>query len=173
MTRSRWGAALLVALAVAAAGHGAAPPAEKAAPPGEKAAPDPSGFGEGARYLGAASVTTDGDGNARFDLTLSAASSEGEVVTATATDPDGNTSEFSAAVPVTLPGSISGVAFVDFNANGVPDTGEPGLPGHTFFLDLNHDGLRGVGEPTSLTDAAGRYQFPALAVGSYTVREME
>jgi hypothetical protein len=59
---------------------------------------DPSGFGEGARYLGSAVVTTDSSGNARFDVTLAAATASSEVVTATATDPDGNTSEFSPTV---------------------------------------------------------------------------
>jgi titin len=67
--------------------------------------PDPSGHGEGQRYLGSATVTTDGSGNATFSVTLAAASSQGEVISATATDPGGNTSEFSAVVstsPVAL-----------------------------------------------------------------------
>jgi hypothetical protein len=58
---------------------------------------DPSGFGEGTRYLGSAVVTTDASGNASFQVTL-AATTAGEVVTATATDPGGNTSEFSQAI---------------------------------------------------------------------------
>jgi hypothetical protein len=61
-------------------------------------AADPSGFGEGARYLGSAVVTTNAGGNAGFAVTLAAATTPGEVVTATATDPAGDTSEFSAAV---------------------------------------------------------------------------
>jgi hypothetical protein len=61
------------------------------------AAADPSGFGEGARYLGSAVVTTDGSGNAHFEVVLAAPTAPGEVVTATATDPAGNTSEFSRA----------------------------------------------------------------------------
>ena len=63
------------------------------------AAADPSGFGEGARYLGSAVVTTDAGGNASFEVTLAAATTPGEVVTATATDPAGNTSEFSGGRP--------------------------------------------------------------------------
>jgi hypothetical protein len=58
---------------------------------------DPSGYGEGARYLGSAVVTTDAAGNVGFQATVGA-TTPGEVVTATATDPAGNTSEFSAAV---------------------------------------------------------------------------
>ena len=60
---------------------------------------DPPGFGEGARYLGSTVVTTDAGGNAIFDVTLAARTTTDEVVTATATDPFGNTSEFS---PVTV-----------------------------------------------------------------------
>src|SRR5207302_6199745 len=61
------------------------------------AAADPSGFGEGARYLGSALITTDASGNASFEVVLEARTTPGEVVTATATDPGGNTSEFSRA----------------------------------------------------------------------------
>jgi hypothetical protein len=60
------------------------------------AAPDPSNFGPGQRYLGSAKVTTDASGNANFSATVGAASA-GEWLTATATDPGGDTSEFSAA----------------------------------------------------------------------------
>ena len=60
--------------------------------------PDPSGFGEGERYLGATSVATDVNGNAVIGVSLAAVVSAGESVTATATDPSNNTSEFSAAI---------------------------------------------------------------------------
>jgi hypothetical protein len=55
---------------------------------------DPSGNGEGLKYLGSTSVNTDGSGNGSFDVTLPVAA-EGRQITATATDADGNTSEFS------------------------------------------------------------------------------
>ena len=45
-------------------------------------------------------MTTDGAGTVGFQVTLPAGSASGEVVTATATDPAGNTSEFSAPVAV-------------------------------------------------------------------------
>jgi hypothetical protein len=51
--------------------------------------------GESTRYLGAINVTTDASGDASFDVTLPAATSSNEIVTATATDPIGSTSEFS------------------------------------------------------------------------------
>jgi hypothetical protein len=55
----------------------------------------PSGHGEGKTYLGSITVTTDSSGNAGFTATFSAVVPEGNFVSATATDPAGNTSEFS------------------------------------------------------------------------------
>ena len=60
-------------------------------------AADPSGYGEGARFLGAAAVTTNATGNASFTAQLPVSVPAGQVITATATDPAGNTSEFSKA----------------------------------------------------------------------------
>ncbi|HXG64790.1 MAG TPA: right-handed parallel beta-helix repeat-containing protein [Blastocatellia bacterium] len=65
-------------------------------------APDPTGFGEGERLIGSTSVTTDGSCNASFSATLPAAVGAGQFITATATDPGRNTSEFSNAVAVTV-----------------------------------------------------------------------
>ncbi len=58
---------------------------------------DPSGYGEGAGYGGFRSVTTDGNGNAAFSHTVNDYYF-GDDVTATATDPGNNTSEFSACI---------------------------------------------------------------------------
>jgi IPT/TIG domain/S-layer homology domain len=55
----------------------------------------PREFLEGETYLGSAQVTTDGAGHAAIDVTLSATIQPGQRVSATATDPSGNTSEFS------------------------------------------------------------------------------
>jgi hypothetical protein len=62
---------------------------------------DASGNGEGVVDIGASSVTTDSSGNAVFSSNLSDGTSQahpGSFVTATATDPSGNTSEFSPCV---------------------------------------------------------------------------
>ncbi len=62
---------------------------------------DPSGHGEGQRHLGNKVVTTDGAGNAAsLSITLLCSFRKGEVVTATATDRAGSTSEFFAAVRI-------------------------------------------------------------------------
>jgi hypothetical protein len=55
----------------------------------------PREFVEGETYLGSTQVTTDGAGHASIDVTLPVATEAGARVSATATDPDGNTSEFS------------------------------------------------------------------------------
>jgi hypothetical protein len=61
------------------------------------AAADPSGYEQGQRYLGSTTVTTDDTGLATF-ASLPLAVGPSEVLTATATDAAGNTSEFSRAV---------------------------------------------------------------------------
>jgi uncharacterized repeat protein (TIGR01451 family) len=58
-------------------------------------APNPSGFGEGRTFLGQINVTTDGNGDATFNTTLSVAVAADQYITATATDPNNNTSQFS------------------------------------------------------------------------------
>jgi CSLREA domain-containing protein len=60
---------------------------------------NPSGFGEGQTFLGSTSVTTDASGNAGFGPLIFGGVPAGETaITATATDPDGDTSEFSECV---------------------------------------------------------------------------
>ena len=78
---------------------------------------DPSGYGQGARYLGSFPVTTDAQGNAVFQNVPLGASTAGEFLTATATDPDGNTSEFSYRA-----GSLSGLIVVGGDGQGAEVT---------------------------------------------------
>ncbi|MFB2921008.1 S8 family serine peptidase [Aerosakkonema funiforme] len=59
-----------------------------------------SGYGEGENFLGFENVTTDSSGNARFTVNLPIAVTSGQFITATATDPNNNTSEFSQMVRV-------------------------------------------------------------------------
>ncbi|MCP4901635.1 MAG: hypothetical protein GY906_32120 [bacterium] len=63
---------------------------------------DPSGYGEGEVYLGQTIVTTDESGEAEFITSFPIRLESAHIVTATAADPDGNTSEFSEAFAVTL-----------------------------------------------------------------------
>jgi RHS repeat-associated protein/CSLREA domain-containing protein len=64
---------------------------------------DSSGYGEGQTYLGFTMVTTDPSGNASFNTTLTTGATVGQFVSGTATDPNGNTSEFSACAIVGQP----------------------------------------------------------------------
>jgi CSLREA domain-containing protein len=61
---------------------------------------DPSGHGEGKTFLGAAVVTTNSINIATFGVAFPALVTSGQNITATATDPANNTSEFSACVGV-------------------------------------------------------------------------
>ena len=61
---------------------------------------DPSDHGEGRVFLGAVDVADNGSGQAPFTATLSQTVAAGEVVTATATDAGGNTSEFAPCLRV-------------------------------------------------------------------------
>jgi CSLREA domain-containing protein len=58
---------------------------------------DSTGYGEGQTYLGFISKTTDGSGNVTFSKSVTQIGAN-QRVTATATDPNGNTSEFSSTI---------------------------------------------------------------------------
>ena len=81
----------------------------------------PQDFLEGRTYLGADTVTTDGSGNVNFDTVLPVAIAAGDKITATATDPSGNTSEFSQRFVLTsspssgAPTGVSNVTLTGFN----------------------------------------------------------
>ncbi|HMO56236.1 MAG TPA: right-handed parallel beta-helix repeat-containing protein [Roseiflexaceae bacterium] len=63
------------------------------------AACDPSGNGEGARYVASATLTTDGSGSANYSLPVTIVLPGGSWITAVATGPHGS-SEFSACAPL-------------------------------------------------------------------------
>ena len=122
------------------------------------------------------SVTTDAAGNATFNQTFPAAVTAGQLITATATDAAGNTSEFSSAqpvAPVVVPQStITGIKFNDIDGNGTQAAGELGVAGVTVFLDTNNDGILGAGETSATTGANGSFTFSNLPAGTYNVREV-
>ncbi len=61
---------------------------------------DPSEFGEGRSLIGTRTVTTGPDGNATFGANFPTLTTIGHVITATATDTNNNTSEFSQTIVV-------------------------------------------------------------------------
>jgi hypothetical protein len=62
----------------------------------------PRDFIQGETYLGSTEVTTDGAGNAALDVTTLPAVASGSLISMTATDPAGNTSEFSQRLPFSI-----------------------------------------------------------------------
>ncbi len=89
----------------------------------------------------------------------------------TATDLD----TYPLTVELTLP-AIEGMVWHDRNNNGVVEQDEehrePSLAGWMVYLDANDNGAPDPGERMTLTDADGRYVFPGVPAGTYTVREV-
>ena len=97
----------------------------------------PREFLQGETYIGSAQVTTDGSGNAPFTVSTLPAVETGARISVTATDPSGNTSEFSQRLPFSVNISsgppaggtsliVAGTNFLDGAAvtiGGVPATG--------------------------------------------------
>ncbi len=120
---------------------------------------DPSGFGEGASFLGSVTVTTDSAGNAPFQAGV-APTAVGSAITATATHlPTGQTSEFSAcqlatgssAPPLQLLSAVSrkaqgGAGSFDLN---LPLSGTPAVESrssgdsHTLVFTFNNNVMSG------------------------------
>ena len=70
----------------------------------------PQEFLEGEVYLGSAAVTTNASGNATIDTSIGPPQPPGSRYSATATDPDGNTSEMSQRIVFSLNPPVSGPA---------------------------------------------------------------
>lgn len=96
-----------------------------------------------------------------------------QTATATTTDSTDTQTASRIASQVTGTGSISGVKFSDNNGNNAVDPNEPGLPGFTIYLDTNDNRVLDSNEPTSITNAEGRYSFTNLSADTYVVREVQ
>ena len=70
-----------------------------------------------------------------------------------------------------IPSVITGTVYLDLNASGVLDAGEPGMAGRVVFLDLNHDGTLDAGDPTATTDADGNFTLTNSTTGTGPVLE--
>ena len=68
--------------------------------------------------------------------------------------------------------TITGVKWNDLNENGRQDSGEPGLPDWTIYVDSNANGQFNVGEPSAVSAADGSYTISGLAAGKHVVSEV-
>lgn len=127
---------------------------------------DPSGYGEGRRYLGFATVITDAAGNAAFTASV-APFAAGEIVTATATDlASGATSEFGAGVVATPPNAAPTSA--DATVTLDEDTTRVFTPADFPFADADAgDSLGGVRIDTPPGAGALTLGGVAVAAGQF------
>src|SRR5262249_16880355 len=121
--------------------------------------------GQGKIFITSFDVTTDANGNATWSVNIPKTSTLA-FLTATATDPDNNTSEFSGATAVQVT-PITGTVFTDLNCNGKKDGNETGIANWRVYLDANNNGKLDAGEKSVLTNTAGQYTFTGLKVGTY------
>jgi Right handed beta helix region/IPT/TIG domain/S-layer homology domain len=149
----------------------------------------PREFLEGETYIGSSQVTTDGAGDAVFDEIFPVPTLTGQLVSVTATDPAGNTSEFSQRIifsispasgpasggtPIAVAGTdfadpttmtIGGVAvFVSFNDDRSLSTTAPALSPGTVndVVVTTPDGTTGTllkGWVSDFLDVPGGHQF--------------
>lgn len=121
---------------------------------------DPSGYGEGQRYLGSTTLTTSVGCDASFDVLVPAQIHPGEVVTATATNQFNTTTQFSACMPV------QGLAFYTVTPCRVADTrvaaGSNGGPS----LAANGDRVFPIGDQCGIPSGAQAVAFNFTVTGS-------
>ncbi len=112
----------------------------------------PTGFGEGKTSIGVAAVTTDDAGNAAFSVTLPDTVVAGQVITATATDAFGSTSEFSRCMTISSaapPPSTVVSLLAPKTANGAPGST------HTLTVTLTAGGAPVANVPVAFTVVSG------------------
>ncbi|MDB5310735.1 MAG: repeat-containing protein, partial [Gemmataceae bacterium] len=122
---------------------------------------DQSGYGQGQRLLGTESVTTDATGTAPIVDTFNSGFGVGQVVTAIATDPNGNSSEFSADLPIQVlsgflvaasPTAAAGQGFdVTVTAQGPSGVVLTGYQGTVHFSSSDPQATAGAGLPADYT----------------------
>jgi serine/threonine protein kinase len=64
---------------------------------------------------------------------------------------------------------VEGTVREDTNGDGRIDDNEPGLPRKSVFVDENANGQHDAGEPLALTDESGRFQFGRLHPGIHII----
>ena len=124
---------------------------------------DPSGHGEGQTFVGSTQVTTDSVGNAPINASFPTPAS-GQIITATATDSSGATSEFSVCHEGSAPGTVQFDSATFAVAEGVATatvtvTRTLGSAGAATVNYATSDGTAKAGE--DYTPASGTLSFAA------------
>ncbi|MBT4497741.1 MAG: hypothetical protein HOC74_08470 [Gemmatimonadetes bacterium] len=125
---------------------------------------DASGFGEGESFLSSTDVTTNGSGNISFTVPLPSGVVLGDFITATATNPSNNTSEFSqcievieGSVTVTVPDTMATYSEMLQIPVQVSDTSGQGVVAAEAFISYDGDLLTAFSVGTSNTLLTGNW----------------
>ena len=116
---------------------------------------EPSGFGEGKTYLGSMNVTTNATGNVNFTYVPTVGVFGGEHITATATNANGDTSEFSQSRPVLGPTSAN----VEVAGQVLSNTGRPIMRTYLTLTDPSGNVFQ------SMTNPFGYFRFTEVPSG--------
>jgi hypothetical protein len=127
--------------------------------------PDPSGYGQGRNYLGEASIQCDGTSLVSFTVSLNTPLPAGQqYLTATATDPAGNTSEF--AQDLSVPAASAGGPYAIHYGDSLPldasASFDPAGKALNYTWTINGHANAATGVNPTLTWA----QLAALGVGT-------
>ncbi len=140
---------------------------------------DPSGFGEGKTHLGWTQITTDGNGDVDFYTGIGTVVPAGHVIATTATDPYGNTSEFSNWISTASPATFfvsntndAGLgslrqAIIEANNNPGRDTIKFNIPGNGPFTIQPITELPIIMDPVIIDG----YSQPGSYPNAYSVSE--
>ena len=116
-----------------------------------------NGFREGRTLLGTSTVSTDADGNASFSVTYPITVANPSLISATATDPNNNTSEFSQAfdnIPIARAGGPYSILWGNSLSLDAAGSSDPN-PGQvlSYSWDINGDGA--FGDATGIAPTLG------------------
>ncbi len=130
----------------------------------------PSGYGQGQTYLGSELVTTDTTSNVTFSAVLTGVSvPNGYYVTATATDPSSNTSEFGKDVVT------KAVVSVNLGVTAQPSTGTTTYAGSTLIYTLTVTNSSTESDPdvvvTDQLDANVTYQTATSSISTAKISQ--
>ncbi len=126
--------------------------------------------GEGKTYINACQTNADGTFDCSVNIPPVVTLSSGDKITATATDSNNNTSEFSADYTVALPTTLNGYVYEDKNHNSNRESGETGLSNVRVEL-WYYNGTNWTMETSTTTNSDGYYEFSPNNTGTYRIIE--